>query len=453
MEEHFASLRLLDSDNDNKLTRAFSYSELPSSQRVCLAQTYHSGNSLGLVRQYSCEQIFDQTAKARQLKLSGLMSSENNKCKKEWQSVITYSDACNTPEWQFCSNSKVMQASNHASNNIEYMEIEHMDISKESVSLSNDPPINITTKDTLKHLPPENRKSDATENRKADATEIKNTNSYQDVKKKLRPLVTPKAKDPVKKKMNSCCCNLICLCALPIVVAIIALFLNPITYTVCNRAILFSTATLELQEKLYGQENTIKNIASALQNDIEHLKVICLIGGTGIGKSYTAEIIIKNFPLEKKVYVHDVTLGHDLNEKILNSFRSYELLIIENLKMKDFDIFLSILDTLKGANDKCITVFAIFNVENINEQLTRDIDLLKSSAQISQVSADKMIDISVIPYAPMNEEALKMCIRDEAAYSNLKLSESQINEVLQSLLLSGSGCKGAYAKVQVIGRE
>lgn len=65
MEEHFASLRLLDSDSDNKLTRAFSYSELPSSQRLCLAQSYHSGNSHGLVRQYSCEQIFDQTSNAR----------------------------------------------------------------------------------------------------------------------------------------------------------------------------------------------------------------------------------------------------------------------------------------------------------------------------------------------------------------------------------------------------
>lgn len=65
MEEHFASLKLLDSENDNKLTRALSYSELPSPQRVCLAQSHHSRNSFGLVRQYSCEQIFDRTARAR----------------------------------------------------------------------------------------------------------------------------------------------------------------------------------------------------------------------------------------------------------------------------------------------------------------------------------------------------------------------------------------------------
>lgn len=65
MEEHFAALKLLDADNDHKLTRTISYSELPSSQRICIEESYYSGNPPSLVRQYSYEQMFGKTKHSR----------------------------------------------------------------------------------------------------------------------------------------------------------------------------------------------------------------------------------------------------------------------------------------------------------------------------------------------------------------------------------------------------
>lgn len=107
---------------------------------------------------------------------------------------------------------------------------------------------------------------------------------------------------------------------------------------------------------------------------------------------------------------------------------------------------------MKRSKDKCITVFAIFNVENVSNDLARNVDLVESSDRIVKALAGSKMDISVIPYQPLSGQALELCIMEAAAYSDLKLTQSQMNEIKDSLLFSNSGCKGAYAKVQVVGR-
>ncbi|XP_076649803.1 uncharacterized protein LOC143357297 [Halictus rubicundus] len=448
MEDHFATLKLLDSDTDTRLTRAFSFSELPSSRRLHLAQSYQSENAPGLVRQYSCEQIFDHNAITRQLKISESILCKKDERKNEWQTTVSYSDAFKLPDWHLYNSSRVKQkpnpASGQATNDVEYMEIENVETSKEDIPIPNDLLINTNTNTNPTHQPPESKP--------VDAAKEKNTDSYEGVKRKLRPLIATISKSPVKKKRNMCCRGLVCLCIIPVVVAIIALFLNPVTYMVCNRTTLFESGIVELKEKLHGQENAVKNIVYALQNDIDQFKIVCLIGGTGVGKSYTTEIIVNNFPRKEKVSLHDATIGLEFGKNVINSVGSSELMIVENLKMNNLHGFLQLFNELKKINNKCITIFAIFNVENVNEQLIRNVDLTKSVDEINQASADKLMDISIISYEPLNASALKMCIKDAAAYSNLQLSEDQVNEALQILLSSGTGCKGAYAKVQVVGR-
>ncbi|XP_076286965.1 uncharacterized protein LOC143212243 [Lasioglossum baleicum] len=448
MEDHFATLKLLDSDSDTKLTRAFSFSELPSSRRLHLAQSYQSGNAPGLVRQYSCEQIFDHDAITRQLKISESILYRKNEHTNEWQTAAPCPDAFKIPDWHLYNSSRVKQKPNSASgeitNDIEYMEIENTETSKEDIPIFDEPLINTNTNTKPTHPSPETEQ--------VDATETKSIGSYEGVKRKLRPLVATISKSPVRKRKNMCCRGLVCLFIIPIVIAIIALFFNPVTYTVCNRSVLFENGIVQLKEKLHGQENAVKSIVHALRNDIDQFKIVCLIGGTGVGKSYTTEIIANNFPRKEKISLHDATIGLEFGKNVINSVGSSELMIVENLKMNNLHGFLQLFNELKKINNKCITIFAIFNVENVNEHLIRNVDLTKSVDEINQASADKLMDISIVSYEPLKESALKMCITDAAAYSNLKLSEDQVNETLQILLSSGSGCKGAYSKVQVIGR-
>lgn len=458
MEEHFATLKLLDSDTDCKLTRAFSYSELPSSHRVCMTQSY-SGNPSGLIRQYSCEQIFDHTGNTRKVKVSEVVRTVNNERNEEWQTMVPYSNTFKIPDWPLYKTSNIIQASklvqNVKSNEVEYMEIDNADCVKESTVLSNCLSTNTNIIDKNREMPcPESKNSVEiqTEKDQNDTTKEKTKNTYEDVKKKLRPLV-PKTKGPSRKGIHKCCCNLICLCIFPVILGIIALISSPVAISVCNRSTLFLNASLEIQQKVYGQTNAISNINYALLEEMYYLKVICLIGGTGVGKSYTVEIIKQNFPNPEKIIIYDLSYNDSIDKSVLSSLNSYDLLIIENLKTKNLDIFASILNQLSKNKGKCITVFAIFNIKDSDDSLEREVNLINSKNAIINTFTTREIDMSVVHFAPLSEQALEMCITDVARNGDLNLTQNQINIIKRNLLLSGSGCKGAYAKVQVVGRE
>ncbi|XP_076243012.1 uncharacterized protein LOC143184566 [Calliopsis andreniformis] len=457
MEKHFASLKLLDSDNDRTLTRAHSHLDLPSAAQIYGHQTHYYENPFGLVRQYSCEQIFNDITKTRQVKISEVIQSGYRESRNEWHTILPHSEVSTSSNWQFGKSSNLIQPQKLEVKepvvSVEYMEVENLSNVKESEVSSNCQILN----SNISNSQPQLLSADLGQSEKKGfenvetETKAKNTSTYNDIKKKLRPLVS-KSKTPVKKKINMCCWNLICLCLLPIVVAIISLVLNPVTYNICSRTNLFSNATHEIQQKIYGQQNAVYDLTYALNRDIHLVKVICLIGGTGVGKSYTMEIIRKNVPFPDKIFVHNSILENQIDTKTLSSFGSYNLLVLENLKMKDLGFLVDVVDVLKNNNDKCITVFAIFNVEETDSNLIREVDLIQSKNTILNTLGTG-IDISVISYQPLNEQALEMCIMEAAELSNLKLTENQVNTIKESLLTSGSGCKGAYAKVQVIGRE
>ncbi|XP_076681989.1 uncharacterized protein LOC143376052 [Andrena cerasifolii] len=459
MENHFATLKLVDPDSDRTLTRAFSYSELPFTRQIRMQQSYQSGNPTGLVRQYSCEQIYDEAAKTRHLKISEVVRSTYNESRNAWQSVLPYAPSSNASSWQFSDSSNAIQvtkiAPKETSNEIEYMDVENVDSVLESEFLPNRESIDAGILSAKEQFPCSDSKkleNVTVEGGDTDSSKGTDRNTYDSIKKKLRPLVA-NTKAAGKRRRSMCCCNLMCICMVPIVVGLISLLINPVTYQICDRSALFLNATAELQQKIYGQENAMASLAYSLNYDRFHLKVICLIGGTGVGKSYTMEIIRKNFPAEKRIVEQNLALGYNIDMKALKSFDSYDLLIVENLKMRDLEVFNSILDALKENEGRCITVFMIFNVENVDDYLTRDVDLIESNTAITGSTGKRNIDISVIPFEPLGEPALEMCIMEVARHSELKLTESQISEIKESLLLSDSGCKGAYAKVQVIGRE
>lgn len=282
-----------------------------------------------------------------------------------------------------------------------------------------------------------------------DITKIIDEKTYQNIKKKFRPLVM-KNKITQKKKTNMCYYGCLTLVILPIIAIIFALLLD--VPTLSSRAMIFSKASQELQQKIHGQENAISQIIKYLNQDYFHLNVLCLIGGTGVGKSYTIDTIAKHFPFRKAIHTYDALLDYSMDMNMLNSLPSYQLFIMENLKIKDLDVFSNILDVLSQKKDKSITVIAIFNVEEINDNLERKIDLIQSTNKIQEILIRKKIDSLIVPYQPLSEETLETCIIEAATASNLTLTLDQINEIKESLLQFGSGCKGAYAKVQIIGK-
>ncbi|XP_076764383.1 uncharacterized protein LOC143431495 [Xylocopa sonorina] len=444
MEEHFATLKLVDSDADWKLTEAHSYSKTPRSYQISVKEMFEFKTDSNLVRQNSFEQTFYAHTKEKERLL--FMQIDDNKSDKDQTTDTFYFDLFKC-SGQFSKSNNILQAPKFTP-------------TKASKCLSFDPNVNTNVSNEFDHFPSTIFENNEKADNRTEEVDIKKNSkncdksTYQDIKNKYRPLVVKKKKKKTlpEKKINMCYYSCLTLCILPIIMVIFSLFLNFNLYAICDRTTLFSNASQELQQKLYGQENAISSIVEHLSNDLSYLKILCLIGGTGVGKSYTAEIIATHFPLKSKIFVYDALLDYSMDTNAFNSFDSYQLIIIENLKLMNLDTFSNMIDVLSKMKDKCITVMAIFNVEEVNDNLERKVDLLQGMNRVNEALAKTKMDTLIIPYQLLSEEVLEICIAQAAIASNLKLTLEQINEIKQSLLLSGSGCKGAYAKVQIVAR-
>ncbi|OAD59598.1 hypothetical protein WN48_08706 [Eufriesea mexicana] len=454
MEKHFAALKLLDCNKDWKLTKVLNYSETPSSHEICVTQIYQSKTQTDLIRQSSYEKIFDEHANTRQIEK--LIEDDNTTC-NQYRTAADLT-TFNSFKRQSCKSSHILQApkfiSNKISNEILSNEVENTNATNESNFSSNCSITHTDTKNEIDHSSSAQFRNYEEANNEAkikDATKSINSKTYQNIKNKFRPLVI-KSKTLPKKKRNMCYCSCLSLFILPIVAVIIAMFCSCDIARVCNRTTLFLNASQELQKKIHGQENAVSHIIKYLSEDTFYLKVLCLIGGTGVGKSYTAQIIAQHFSLQKDILIYDMYIDHVTDINTLNSVDSYQLIIMENLKMKDLDTFSNVINELTKKKDKCITVIGIFNAEEVNTNLERKVDLIQSANTIHEALANKEIVYLIVPFQPLNKETLQICITEAAAASNLILTLDQINEIEQSLLLFGNGCKRAYSKVQIVGK-
>lgn len=450
MEKHFAALKLLDSDADWNLTETVNYSKTQSSQRLQVKQTFKSGIHPNLVRQFSYEQISDRDEFSGQTRPSEALQPEyRNQDRNE-------SEFFKSPSRQSFKGNSILQApkfvlrrtvSESQCNKIGNV----VDLNKVTFRLPSSKP-----NAPNQRLPAESKDFDNIDNVTKHETVTTNVdkNSYQNVKNKLRPLVAKSKEVPAKDKSWSMCYyTCLTLFALPTIAVILSLFVNLNVNTICQRAALFSNASQNLEQAIHGQSSSVSRIIAHLDQDFFHLKVLCLVGGTGVGKSYTAEIIAKHFPLQKEIFTYDLLIDQPLGKASLSALESYQLIIMENLKLTNLDTFANIIDELSKNKEKCITVIAIFNVAEVNDNLERKIDLAQSTHKIAQALAHKKVDSLIVPYQPLTEDVLEACIKKAANDSGLELTLNQINEIKQMMLLSDSGCKGAHGKVQVVGRS
>jgi len=212
----------------------------------------------------------------------------------------------------------------------------------------------------------------------------------------------------------------------------------------------FVDAIVELNKRIYGQQEAVEALSEYLLMDQPAMKVIALVGGTGVGKSYTVEIIKENFP--RKYYVSQ--LFPPITSTNAAFILHPQLIIVENLREQDLSSLLSFLKTLqKNARNTYMTILTVFNVERMDENATRSIQLSASEEKLKKFFALGNIDAEVIAYHSLSEDTLDKCITDAMERSGLILSNKQIDLVKQYLFTHNAGCKGAYAKVQVIGRQ
>lgn len=279
-------------------------------------------------------------------------------------------------------------------------------------------------------------------------TPLKSQKDYQNMKGKICRLA-PEYPSRARKSSLFCTRKMFLL-LLTIVVVFISVFL----YENQSRkhSSDFANAVAELKKRIYGQDQAIHALSEYLQLDTPCSKIIILVGGTGVGKSYTVEIIKKNFPRKYAVRQYFPPIGAVSTFNF--PFLYPNLIILENLKEKDLK---DAVNFLKRHQETCknrfVTVLAVFNFEQMDDHLFRSINMYRSLNALEISFTDENVNVAIIPYNSLNEDALQKCIVDAMKETRLTLTEKQLYLVKQTLQINNAGCKGAYNKVQIIGRQ
>lgn len=305
----------------------------------------------------------------------------------------------------------------------------------------------------------ENFPKQSTEDISENETEMKT--EISELKKKLRSLVVKKDKD--KSKKYSICKFFLqmiwfLLCLSPIIVIMVMFVISAdFSNEICNPLFKFDKIPEDLKSHIHGQEAAITYLTEYFveKNNKSGFDVLAFIGGIGVGKSYSSEIIKNNLKDDFNLLEYFPPLYKKVNEAYKSlSLCKCNLIRLDNLKTYDIlDTVQFIVELKKEATDGyCTLILAIFNTEETDFNLKKIIDLDKSVAEIGEKFQKSNMQPVFIKFESLSEEVLIKCIEDAANYANVELSSEALERVKQDLILSESGCKGAYSKVQIVGK-
>lgn len=293
---------------------------------------------------------------------------------------------------------------------------------------------------------------------KADSVEDctkQNTVDTTELKKRLRSLMV--IVEPKKRKSTICSCrwSFKFIVLLSIATACLACFLNTENFSkkFCSPRFEFGGISKDLKNRIYNQESAIDELTKYFRdkNNKTGFDVIALVGGIGVGKSYTAEIVRNRMKASGNIIDVFPPLINKEDEAYSSlSICRCNMIRLENLKTDDIPDAAAFADKLKRkASGYCILIIALFNTQETDEHLRKTLDLSKSISLIEQTFRERKLEATLISYRSMSSEALTKCIKDAADYSNVKLTNTDVENIRHDMLIADSGCKGVYAKVQL----
>lgn len=267
----------------------------------------------------------------------------------------------------------------------------------------------------------------------------------EQTKKKLRPLMHQKITQ--SKISRNMCVKIIFFLLITAMAVIIANLLNEFN----GNSFDFANADLELKEKIYGQDNAINEFIDYYRENNEPFYLVVFVGGSGVGKSYTGKIIKKYFLHSHNIFEYTPPLN-SIRESAFDKLSSLHcnLLILEHLTSNHLLDLVNFIKFLSNEKERpCAMILAILNPENTDDNLIKTINLKESVKQINMEFSLLNIPFKIITFNPLTSDIIDNCVRNEAKKSNITLTEKEFLEVKRHLSLMNSGCKGAYAKVQL----
>lgn len=272
-------------------------------------------------------------------------------------------------------------------------------------------------------------------------------------KRKLRPLMQEKKQKPI---YGCSCWQIIFFLLLPVAVVLIsAIFNQPEASSMFfNPTFNFTNVTENLPGLVHGQNRGIKDLVDFFKSDVSNFKVVALVGGTGVGKSHVANIIKDSLPSNYYTFEYFPPVYNKIGEAYSKlSICRCNVVIMENLGTEDISDAAYFTHSLKNrASNLCVLILALFNTQVTDNYLRRSLDLQGSVKNIEDDFEKEGVKIKSISFEPLREESIVKCINDAIIESQLKVSKEDFDRLKEHLLISNSGCKGAYSKVQLFGK-
>lgn len=277
----------------------------------------------------------------------------------------------------------------------------------------------------------------------------KQTRDTSELKKKLRSLVAIQTE---KRSKMWICWSFVFVILFAVV---ISLLLNMNTSGFCSPQFRTNSIPQELKDHIHGQDAAVNELAKYFikQENQTVFDVITLVGGTGVGKSYTAEIIKSN--LKDTANILDIFPPlYNKEDQVLTSLSvcRCNLIRVENLKTVDISDATEFVNGLhKRYANYCILALLLFNPQETDSNLERTLNLEESISMIEKTFEEANLQSMLVSFLPLSDETLTKCIRDAAEFTHVKLSNDDVEYVRRDLLKADAGCKGAYPKVQLVG--
>lgn len=228
-------------------------------------------------------------------------------------------------------------------------------------------------------------------------------------------------------------------------------------YIYANYPLLMLTNTIEsenlekeLHEEILDQNKAISLVSESLKNINEwkcKIKILPFVGGTGVGKTYMANIL-------KKYFVH---LTHELNgahllnleekEKVLTNLKSCccNLLVIDDLKVSDTRNIINFIKSLPDTYS--ILILPIFNIQTTTENLEDEIHYDYVEV-IKNLFGNSILYNEIVSFNTISEISLKKWLKNEMNKRNVPSSrQNELSEVILRQHDVKHGFKGLHSKL------
>ncbi|KAJ0179827.1 hypothetical protein K1T71_004418 [Dendrolimus kikuchii] len=217
----------------------------------------------------------------------------------------------------------------------------------------------------------------------------------------------------------------------------------------CAEEINIDQLKTDLFHKVHGQSKALEVLVESLKN--KETKLLIWFGGTGVGKTYTASLLMERFGRASNLYHYAMpTFNTEFSVDLLLGLTMCKssMFIIDDVSKDNMQIKASIkllIDKSKSM-DKNITIILIYNCMNNVEVFQEKCD---QSFDKQVLSNFKDINIlkKVITFEKLSEEHLKKCIENEIGYQTTKTHD--LRNVYKNFDVAIDGCKGVHAKMKL----